>query len=202
MGSNVLFSVYDWSATKDRVRRGSDWSIKSKCWGPPDMRVMSLLNDHLNICYSLQGAFLQFISIPQLLRWDVPNEVFELEVTFQVLRDKIGTASRPKNSRFLLHTRIHLGSHLGSHWVHKMYGRSNLLWNQCGPNYCRTILLKFEVNWASLGGGVSRRSWISTRASLASIGWPVKPANDVSTWDIHQIFLNLVLFGNTAAVIT
>ena len=45
----------------------------------------------------------------------------------QVLRDKVGTAIRQKSSRFLLHTRIHLGSHLVSHWVHKLYGGSNLL---------------------------------------------------------------------------
>ena len=32
----------------------------------------------------------------------------------QVLRDKIGTAIRPKSSRFLLHTRMSSGSHLGS----------------------------------------------------------------------------------------
>ena len=32
----------------------------------------------------------------------------------QVLRDKIGSAMRPKSSRFLLHTRMSLGSHLGS----------------------------------------------------------------------------------------
>ena len=32
----------------------------------------------------------------------------------QVLRDKIGSAIRPNSSRFLLHTRMSLGSHLGS----------------------------------------------------------------------------------------
>ena len=45
----------------------------------------------------------------------------------QVLREDIGTAISPKNNRILLHTRIHLGSHMGSHWVHKLYGGSKLL---------------------------------------------------------------------------
>ena len=64
-----------------------------------------------------------------------------------VLRDKIGSAMRPKSSCFLLHTRMSLGSHLGSQ-MRKNCILQSLLGSQasyekrqnCDPNVIPSVI--------------------------------------------------------------
>ena len=95
-----------------------------------------------------------FIGSTQCSKWNCT--VFNARVrfpqlSFQVLRDKIGSAMRPKGSRFLLHTRIHLVSHLVSHWCHRLQRGKGQMWHQeirvCNNLTHRCVTCSTRPSW-------------------------------------------------------